>query len=163
MEEDQVLLEDYVDEFAPLVKAQLASDNIYYGGTWRHSFSSGWVQQFFDYLDCYRVGCLSFDEAVPWRKVAALAVIGWMRETHPETLCRIRMPQDGEPKDLVNKQMSRGRCNQSATYEGTFLMGERRCVCNEHLGGLVGSAQILALADSNDRCCFLIKDEVEGD
>lgn len=44
-------------------------------------------------------------------------------------------------------------CGAKATYEGTFLLGERRCVCNEHLGTLVGATQIMALYQSEDRCC----------
>ena len=94
MAPNDIRLVSYVPGFAELLKAQLASDDIYYGGTWRHSFRGGWVRQCFDYLETYRGYFFNFGEAVPWLKVAALAVIGWMRETHPETLCQIRTAQD---------------------------------------------------------------------
>ena len=82
----EINLEDYVDEFAGLLKAQLADDRTRWGDTWRHRIKDGQERRIFSHLQDYFDQFLHAGHAIPWLKVAGLALIAWVRESHPETL-----------------------------------------------------------------------------
>ena len=86
MSADPVLLEDFVDEFAAELKAQLARDEKRYGDTWRHRTLKGQEGRAFATFDNYRDRFRYGGNPIPWLKVAGEALIAWVRENHPETL-----------------------------------------------------------------------------
>lgn len=83
---NDVCLEGYVDEFSGLMKAQLASDRERWGDTWRHRTREDQERRVFgrigDYFDQWAHG----NKPMPWLKIACLALIAWVRITHPEVL-----------------------------------------------------------------------------
>ena len=81
-----VYLEDFVDEFAALLKTQLVGDRERWGDTWRHRIRGGQEQRIFANLDNYFDRFRHGGNPIPWLKVAGLALIAWVRESHPETL-----------------------------------------------------------------------------
>jgi len=77
---------DYIEEFASALQAQLMNDAKRWGDTWRHRDVGGQNERIFakirDYSDQWR----NVGVPVPWLKIAGLAMIAWIRETHPEAL-----------------------------------------------------------------------------
>lgn len=77
---------DFLPEFVAALRAQLESDEQRWGATWRHRDVGGQNERIFarlrDYYDQWR----ATGTPIPWLKVAGLALIAWVRETHPEVL-----------------------------------------------------------------------------
>ena len=83
---DNILLEDYVDEFAELLKEQLRQDRQRWGDTWRHRSREGQElrirARYNDYFDQFENG----ERLVNWMAVTGNALIAWVRENKPDTL-----------------------------------------------------------------------------
>jgi len=84
--EPEVHLEDLVDEVAELLKAQFVSDRERKGDEWRHLPKEGQAHRIADRFDHYFGQHAWYGAPMPWLKVMGLAMIGLVREIHPETL-----------------------------------------------------------------------------
>ena len=82
----EINLEDYVDEWAGMLKEQLARDRERCGNVWRRRTRTEQELRTFasfdNYYDMYKFA----GQPIPWLKVAGLALIAWVRENKPETL-----------------------------------------------------------------------------
>ena len=80
------MLSEYMPEFIAALEAQLDSDELRYGPTWKHRDVGNQTERVFaryrDYHDQYRFG----EVAMPWLKVVGNAYIAWVRDNHPEDL-----------------------------------------------------------------------------
>ncbi len=79
-------LADFVEEFAERLKAQLESDQLRWGDTWRQrpreNQEARGMARFQDYYDQWKNAGIP----MPWLKIAGEALIAWVRENHPEEL-----------------------------------------------------------------------------
>jgi len=80
---DEILLEDFVDEFAELMKAQLRVDHKRWGDEWRKRgiwhCDQHQVERFDDWVHEKYLDCVHLSD-FPWLKAACEAMIGWIRE-----------------------------------------------------------------------------------
>jgi hypothetical protein len=87
--EAEVLLEpgDFVAEFAELLTHELFSANERHGDEWRYKPAKGQVKRIVDRINQYYTEyTYHIRRDFPWLSVAGLALIGWLREAHPELL-----------------------------------------------------------------------------
>ena len=86
---------DFLDEFLVELRAQLISDNERWGDTWLKRPRRGQADRMFDWIrQCYIDARLAesllgkqdplFIDSLPWLKITGEALIGWIRERHPE-------------------------------------------------------------------------------
>lgn len=83
---ENVRVQDYISDFAEELLSQLDSDEERWGDTWRRLPREGQEERILDNIDRYRWQFENAGHPVPWLKVAGLALIGWIRENHPEVL-----------------------------------------------------------------------------
>lgn len=75
---------NFISEFSVALVGQLQDDEKRWGDTWLERMPYGQElrigEHILSYFDQWRnTGC-----PVPWLKIAGLALIGWVREQHPE-------------------------------------------------------------------------------
>ena len=73
-------LAQYVEEFSQHLIGQLNEDQERWGDTWKQRPRQGQEERIFARLDAYRDQFHNADIPVPWLKIAALALIAWVRE-----------------------------------------------------------------------------------
>mgnify|MGYP001110121389 CR=1 FL=1 len=76
----------FLAEFVSELRDQLEKDEERWGDTWRQRDVGGQEKRIYakfqEYYDQWEHG----GNPIPWRKVAGLALIGWIRENHTEVL-----------------------------------------------------------------------------
>ena len=75
---------DFVKEFSEALEEQLKSDAKRYGNTWLQRFPDGQEARIWERLQTYFDQYKNADVAIPWLKIAGLALIAWVRDNHPE-------------------------------------------------------------------------------
>ena len=75
---------DFLSEFGEELQEQLKNDQARWGDTWlqrpRKDQEARAMARFQDYFDQWQ----NTGTPVPWLKIAGEALIGWIRENHPE-------------------------------------------------------------------------------
>ena len=80
----------YFWEFSRALYEQLESDQERWGDEWKkrpREMKDGWNSQevrIFQRIEEYYKAWFEGTEAMPWLKIAGLALIGWVREHYPE-------------------------------------------------------------------------------
>ena len=91
-------LQDFIDEFCEELKAQIDADEKRWGDTWRYRSVEGQMDRmmarFKDYQDQHNLGGLP----VPWLKIAGEALIGWVRDKHPQYYLITGLRPDPQPE-----------------------------------------------------------------
>ncbi len=75
----------YLFRFAEALGKQLEMDQERYGDTWRSVPPGELADEIYNHLERYWVEYSRDKMPIPWLKVAGLALIGWVRSTHPST------------------------------------------------------------------------------
>lgn len=75
---------DYLEEFSKALKEQLESDQKRWGDTWLQRIPEGQEVRIEEHLKTYFDQFRNAGMPIPWLKIAGLALIAWVRETHPE-------------------------------------------------------------------------------
>jgi hypothetical protein len=75
---------DYLPEFTEALKEQLVNDEKRWGTTWKKRVSMGQEHRIFSELITYYDQFKNAGVAIPWLKVAGMAVIAWIRDQSPE-------------------------------------------------------------------------------
>lgn len=87
---------DYMDEFVAALMKQLRADHERWGATWRNRTKAGQElrtkERFDDYFDQF----LHAGVPLPWLKIVGGAMIGWIREMHPEVCPDISIAEECE-------------------------------------------------------------------
>ncbi len=73
-----------MEEFISALTKQLESDDKRWGNTWLQRMPEGQEVRIFEHIQSYFDQYNNVGTPVPWLKIAGLALIGWVRETHPE-------------------------------------------------------------------------------
>jgi len=83
---NDVLVADFIEEFAQALREQLQKDYERWGDTWRRRSRDGQEQRAFarfeDYLDQFN----NAGVPMPWLKITGEALIAWIREKYPEVI-----------------------------------------------------------------------------
>jgi hypothetical protein len=88
------ILAEYVFIFAYSLLKQLESDGEVYGEEWRKTPREGQEDRIYSRIEQYWVDFSRCGVPIPWLKIAALALIAWMRDHYPEHLIRTYVDPD---------------------------------------------------------------------
>jgi hypothetical protein len=75
---------DYLEEFCGALLARLQEDERRWGDTWLQRPPEGQEGRIEEHIKTYFDQFRNAGVPVPWMKIAGLALIGWVRESHPE-------------------------------------------------------------------------------
>jgi hypothetical protein len=75
---------DFLKEFADALTEQLKSDEKRWGNTWLQRLPEGQEIRIEEHIKSYFDQWHNAGNSVPWLKIAGLALIAWIRESHPE-------------------------------------------------------------------------------
>jgi len=75
---------DFISEFSNALEEQLKSDHERYGDTWLQRFPEGQEARIWERIQTYFDQFRNAGVAIPWLKIAGLALIAWVRENHSE-------------------------------------------------------------------------------
>jgi hypothetical protein len=79
-------VQDFLEEFTNEMWQQLRKDEKRWGDTWIERPRLGQENRIFSRFTAYYDQFIYGKTPIPWEKVANLALIGWIRENHPEVL-----------------------------------------------------------------------------
>ena len=80
---------DFLDEFAKGQKKSLITSEELWGNTWQHRPCDGQVDGIYARFESYRDQYEHAGRPMPWLDIANLALIGWIRDHHPEALVAV--------------------------------------------------------------------------
>ena len=75
---------DFLREFAEALQGQLENDEKRWGNTWLQRPVEGQELRIEEHIKSYFDQWRNANQPIPWLKIAGLAMIGWIRENHPE-------------------------------------------------------------------------------
>ena len=75
---------DFLDEFIDVIKENLDHGEIKWGDTWLHRTIGGQEQRIQQYINDQFDRFHYTGRPVQWEAIAGEALIGWIRENHPE-------------------------------------------------------------------------------
>lgn len=75
---------DFIKEFSEALQEQLEQDEKRWGNTWLQRGKSNQEFRIQEHIDTYFDQYREVGKPIPWLKIAGLAMIGWIRENHPE-------------------------------------------------------------------------------
>ena len=75
---------EFLSEFIEALKKQLESDDKRWGNTWLQRFPEGQEIRIEEHIKSYFDQWRNAGIAIPWLKIAGLAMIAWIRDNHPE-------------------------------------------------------------------------------
>jgi hypothetical protein len=75
---------DYLQEFSEALKLQLEQDDKIWGNTWLQRIPEGQEIRIEEHIKTYFDQWRNAGVQIPWLKIAGLALIGWIRVSHPE-------------------------------------------------------------------------------
>lgn len=75
---------DFFPEVMSALEDQLEEDDKVHGDEWLKRTRKGQEDRIFDRLDNYYMDWFLNEVPIPWLKIIGLAMIGWLREKHPE-------------------------------------------------------------------------------
>ena len=75
---------DFMVEFTKALQEQLEADKKRWGNTWLQRIPEGQESRIEEHIKSYFDQYRNAGIPVPWLKIAGLAMIGWIRENHPE-------------------------------------------------------------------------------
>jgi hypothetical protein len=79
-------LTEYVFIFAYSLLRQLECDKETSGDGWRKGLRDGQEDRAYNQIEAYWVEFSRGGVPIPWLKIAALAMVAWVRENYPENL-----------------------------------------------------------------------------
>jgi hypothetical protein len=75
----------FLGEFCAALYHQLIEDGKRWGDTWRHLPLAGQEDRIYAEINSYYAEW-QLGSPIPWLKIAGLALIGWIREQHPDVI-----------------------------------------------------------------------------